>query len=42
MAYLEHRANACTLPYVMGAEHAQQAFLFNTPGPHHDEVKQLC
>jgi hypothetical protein len=41
MVYLEHWANARMLPYMMGAEHAQQAFLFNTPGPHHDKIKQL-
>jgi hypothetical protein len=42
MAYSEHQANAHTLPYMMGTEHAQQAFLFNTSEPYHDKVKQLC
>jgi hypothetical protein len=41
MAYLEHWANAHTLLYMMGMECAQQAFLFNTPGLHHNKVKQL-
>jgi hypothetical protein len=41
MAYSEHQANTCMLPYMMGTKQARQAFLFNTPGPHHNEVKQL-